>query len=121
MLGLNIHPKRPYGARRENGNRTACQGRLEESFLSSSIPRSSNGRTAAFGAENRGSNPCRGAKPRLINRLAGPIDFVYRMRCTIDRGANPLPTSFRILCRNPEPYFCPRQTYGPELRMRSEE
>ena len=26
-----------------------------------SIPRSSNGRTAAFGAVNRGSNPCRGA------------------------------------------------------------
>ena len=26
------------------------------------IPRSSNGRTAAFGAVNRGSNPCRGAK-----------------------------------------------------------
>src|SRR5580704_7373409 len=25
-------------------------------------PRSSNGRTAAFGAVNRGSNPCRGAK-----------------------------------------------------------
>ena len=25
------------------------------------IPRSSNGRTAAFGAVNRGSNPCRGA------------------------------------------------------------
>src|SRR5580692_173874 len=26
------------------------------------FPRSSNGRTAAFGAVNRGSNPCRGAK-----------------------------------------------------------
>ena len=26
-----------------------------------SFPRSSNGRTAAFGAVNRGSNPCRGA------------------------------------------------------------
>ena len=28
---------------------------------SADIPRSSNGRTAAFGAVNRGSNPCRGA------------------------------------------------------------
>src|SRR5689334_329380 len=27
------------------------------------FPRSSNGRTAAFGAVNRGSNPCRGAIP----------------------------------------------------------
>jgi hypothetical protein len=27
----------------------------------SPVPRSSNGRTAAFGAVNRGSNPCRGA------------------------------------------------------------
>src|ERR1700731_2506515 len=32
-----------------------------------SFPRSSNGRTAAFGAVNRGSNPCRGAKlPRRV-------------------------------------------------------
>src|SRR5258708_30927895 len=31
------------------------------------FPRSSNGRTAAFGAVNRGSNPCRGAK--LIKNL----------------------------------------------------
>src|SRR5437016_10267899 len=31
----------------------------KRSFLG--IPRSSNGRTAAFGAVNRGSNPCRGA------------------------------------------------------------
>src|ERR1019366_2062932 len=29
--------------------------------LQPAIPRSSNGRTAAFGAVNRGSNPCRGA------------------------------------------------------------
>ncbi len=29
-------------------------------FGTSLIPRSSNGRTPAFGAENRGSNPCRG-------------------------------------------------------------
>src|ERR1019366_278557 len=32
--------------------------------LRPAIPRSSNGRTAAFGAVNRGSNPCRGAKAR---------------------------------------------------------
>ena len=31
------------------------------------IPRSSNGRTAAFGAVNRGSNPCRGANFRVPN------------------------------------------------------
>jgi hypothetical protein len=32
------------------------------------IPRSSNGRTAAFGAVNRGSNPCRGARFRFSVR-----------------------------------------------------
>src|SRR5947209_20391533 len=30
-------------------------------------PRSSNGRTAAFGAVNRGSNPCRGAKHSVVD------------------------------------------------------
>ncbi len=34
---------------------------LEKHCVGSAFPRSSNGRTAAFGAVNRGSNPCRGA------------------------------------------------------------
>ena len=37
-------------------------------------PRSSNGRTAAFGAVNRGSNPCRGAN--FPNANFPPPDFV---------------------------------------------
>ena len=37
---------------------------LGTDFLHLTIPRSSNGRTAAFGAVNRGSNPCRGARSR---------------------------------------------------------
>ena len=41
------------------------------------IPRSSNGRTAAFGAVNRGSNPCRGANTNKINGLAAHIDVLY--------------------------------------------
>ncbi len=36
---------------------------------SSFIPRSSNGRTAAFGAVNRGSNPCRGARQVVLIQL----------------------------------------------------
>ena len=47
---------------------------------SADLPRSSNGRTSAFGAANRGSNPCRGAtdpstslKPLpLFNTIAAP-------------------------------------------------
>src|SRR6266404_7859391 len=39
--------------------------KLGERFVR--IPRSSNGRTAAFGAVNRGSNPCRGATTSLSN------------------------------------------------------
>src|ERR1700682_1117270 len=39
---------------------------------SSSIPRSSNGRTAAFGAVNRGSNPCRGATA-FLHQLEAPM------------------------------------------------
>src|SRR4029078_12638257 len=42
---------------------------LKKVFLCPPFPRSSNGRTAAFGAVNRGSNPCRGAK--LRSRLNG--------------------------------------------------
>ena len=48
----------------------------EQSFIS--IPRSSNGRTAAFGAVNRGSNPCRGATPIRINHLSLMFDELYR-------------------------------------------
>src|ERR1035437_10227707 len=40
-------------------------GTLEEQSLRLANPRSSNGRTAAFGAVNRGSNPCRGAILKL--------------------------------------------------------
>src|SRR5690349_8257389 len=45
----------------------AVRYRLHWFYSLRSIPRSSNGRTAAFGAVNRGSNPCRGAK--LLNRV----------------------------------------------------
>ena len=41
-------------------------------FHAGQIPRSSNGRTAAFGAVNRGSNPCRGAKHLKIKNLKEP-------------------------------------------------
>ena len=47
-----------------------------------SIPRSSNGRTAAFGAVNRGSNPCRGATPLRINNLQRRFDAVYEYSYT---------------------------------------
>ena len=48
-----------------------CNSRTDNAKLKKlvSIPRSSNGRTAAFGAVNRGSNPCRGAIANKINRL----------------------------------------------------
>src|SRR3989440_7672364 len=39
-------------------------------------PRSSNGRTAAFGAVNRGSNPCRGAIPSLSNSQGPFVDSI---------------------------------------------
>src|ERR1700679_194572 len=51
------------------------------------LPRSSNGRTAAFGAVNRGSNPCRGAtlgelnaspRQKEQNRVTAIVDFSYR-------------------------------------------
>ena len=48
----------------------------ERSFIL--IPRSSNGRTAAFGAVNRGSNPCRGATQFRINHLQGIVDAMYK-------------------------------------------
>src|SRR3984957_11089137 len=41
-----------------------------QTFLS--LPRSSNGRTAAFGAVNRGSNPCRGATT-FLSQLHGGV------------------------------------------------
>ena len=43
--------------------------KMKRSNPAQSFPRSSNGRTAAFGAVNRGSNPCRGAKNLRINNL----------------------------------------------------
>src|SRR5256885_2454192 len=49
------------------------------------IPRSSNGRTAAFGAVNRGSNPCRGANSALYrseehtSELQSPCNLVCRL------------------------------------------
>jgi integrase/recombinase XerD len=42
-----------------------------------SDPRSSNGRTAAFGAVNRGSNPCRGATAIKLISLRWFIDALY--------------------------------------------
>ena len=58
----------------------SSNAKLGEAFLPD--PRSSNGRTAAFGAVNRGSNPCRGAKnskfeltPVLLTLLAGAVLF----------------------------------------------
>ena len=45
-------------------DRCCCRCRRRDATLEAvpaAIPRSSNGRTAAFGAVNRGSNPCRGA------------------------------------------------------------
>jgi hypothetical protein len=50
----------------EPGRNTRCgeragEAKLGEGSCTQLIPRSSNGRTAAFGAVNRGSNPCRGA------------------------------------------------------------
>jgi integrase/recombinase XerD len=41
------------------------------------IPRSSNGRTAAFGAVNRGSNPCRGASHFRISKVQAQLDLAY--------------------------------------------
>ena len=43
-----------------------------------SIPRSSNGRTAAFGAVNRGSNPCRGANLQGISNLQEAKSPLYK-------------------------------------------
>ena len=62
----------------------AAPVKLVEALRFSQIPRSSNGRTAAFGAVNRGSNPCRGAN-QLIQYFRGGdtlfcTDFVLRFR-----------------------------------------
>src|ERR1051326_2545263 len=47
-------------------------------------PRSSNGRTAAFGAVNRGSNPCRGAT------CLGPQEVDFQTpRFSVDSNAKP--------------------------------
>jgi hypothetical protein len=50
--------------RNDAGCESVLQVRMPDATLGGSrfcSPRSSNGRTAAFGAVNRGSNPCRGA------------------------------------------------------------
>src|SRR5579872_5032151 len=52
-------------------------GKLKWSIILN-LPRSSNGRTAAFGAVNRGSNPCRGANPNKQNNLTWRFDRLYR-------------------------------------------
>ena len=44
-----------------SGDGVRCYNRKNIPPSVFNIPRSSNGRTAAFGAVNRGSNPCRGA------------------------------------------------------------
>src|ERR1700693_5041904 len=57
-------PARPPRASRCTRGRG--EGRLGSSLYTAN-PRSSNGRTAAFGAVNRGSNPCRGASRNRLN------------------------------------------------------
>ena len=55
------------------------------------IPRSSNGRTAAFGAVNRGSNPCRGAifwNQQLTRPSANFVQLLYGRYCAV--RPNPL-------------------------------
>ena len=50
-----------------------AKAKLEKHFVGIAFPRSSNGRTAAFGAVNRGSNPCRGATtflPQFLGRVS---------------------------------------------------
>ncbi len=64
---------------RRADTRLAIAGKRRETlhWFHKSIPRSSNGRTAAFGAVNRGSNPCRGAKSLIINHLEADQNQLY--------------------------------------------
>ncbi len=79
---LVAHPHPAAWGLRISGPRCGKMKRV----LASSTPRSSNGRTAAFGAVNRGSNPCRGATPSAyqlhhpIILTAAPVATVARIR-----------------------------------------
>ena len=61
------------------GKRRNVAGRhsLTLHWSSPDLPRSSNGRTAAFGAVNRSSNLCRGAKVFKINNLQESDRILY--------------------------------------------
>ena len=87
-------------------DRRCCRCRRGDATLKAvlaAIPRSSNGRTAAFGAVNRGSNPCRGAI-LLFSRTYHviPADFCTDdVRTSVQGRCNPLsPRGFWVRAVN---------------------
>ena len=68
------HERQPHRAHRRRAERGVLPRPVAamlhyERNISHPTPRSSNGRTAAFGAVNRGSNPCRGATAKQCSEL----------------------------------------------------
>ena len=98
-----------------------CQGRGHNARLEDGrqlIPRSSNGRTAAFGAVNRGSNPCRGATSRFSTSLPAwfPLTASARAPLCFPKYFCGFAALAALSVRNPTHLMSGRNRHGSDRR-----